>query len=208
MKAETPLYQHQEEIHLFTRKKTLISLLTDLPPIKMIMGEWKPAVRVRSKLILVKNVYRGGGRGGILCLTNVRSSVGLHHSSQQGQHMKLISHQLPTGPLLHWSANVIRPPHKRCGKQTGELPKHNGAYERCSQKKKKKNHCTFQECRHIHGHVCCGISFQALGGGVWGRSGDEQGRKEWMEPARVVHTAAGGFNHRMKVKLFLLNHNV
>lgn len=138
MKAETPLYQHQEEIHLFTRKKTLISLLTDLPPIKMIMGEWKPAVRVRSKLILVKNVYRGGGRGGILCLTNVRSSVGLHHSSQQGQHMKLISHQLPTGPLLHWSANVIRPPHKRCGKQTGELPKHNGAYERCSQKKKKK----------------------------------------------------------------------
>lgn len=107
------------------QKKTLISLLTDLPPIRMIMGEWKPAVRVGSKLILVKNVYRGGGRGGILCLTNVRSSVGLHHSSQQGQHMKFISHQLPTGRLLHRSTNVIRPTHQRCGKQTGELPKQN-----------------------------------------------------------------------------------
>ena len=91
-RRDSPVHQKEKE------KKTHISLLTDLAPIRMIRGERKPAVRVRSKLILVKNVYRPKKKRSYFVLDKCQILRGRHHSTQQGHHMNVHLTPVPHSP--------------------------------------------------------------------------------------------------------------
>ena len=102
----------------------------------------------------------------------------------------------PQPQLPHRSTNAIKPPQRRCGKPTAMLPKHKMLYKRLTNTSLFRVRGTSMTMFVVASAFRHSLS--------WGKMLLAMKGKERMESARPLHAAAGGFNHRMKVKLFPL----